>query len=717
MLSFETERMQIIKLAFFNSFKNDVLNLLAEKGNVQLIDVEKKGGYTQESEQEQKILSLYARFQELNSTLETKLLFWPTFSSKKFKPSMTAFREMEQVIAVAEEFLGKHESFITSINDMRKSAELMSKLKPLGIYPRLIGESDHFYATAGQIKTNNLKDFEWRLKEITSDNFLFVVNINEDDKSNATLVVGVTKKYQDDLLRLLTTYGFSEFVIPEGIGEDFDEVIEKTRQQENEFLEEHTYELLALEEQLRIAKERLEAGALIRQEENTCYLAGWIPVKNAKKTVEDVKKIDDSIIIKLEHVNFPVENFPSKMSNNRLVQPYEQLVVAFGRPGYKEMDPSKIFYVIFPILFGLMFADVLHGFFVFILGFLGGRSKEPLVPSTGIIGGFAVYFRQGSAVWMYCGFSSIICGFLFGSFGGLHGEANPFFKAVWFLPLSVSMLEHEGYEVVDFLGVVPNFDGQFALLELSILVAGILLSLGLILNFYSHWKHGHRTHAITIPGGFLVFYLALIGQLFSYGMSLDAWFNPDPAGRLIDLANVPYIRAFSLPNPTIGGLSLTMWLFLGANIFLIFYHVIWTGIRHPDKLLDHLSEWLEYTLSLISNTISFARLMAIALVHGILSGVANNYLGFISIYIPMLVDGYANVQLGVPVPIPLLGLLIGGAAVTALEMMVSLIQSIRLSWVEFFTKMGYQGLGKQFVPYKVNYTFTKAPPSKAAAIA
>ncbi|MFW9995849.1 MAG: V-type ATPase 116kDa subunit family protein [Candidatus Odinarchaeota archaeon] len=820
MISFETERMQIIKLSFFHTNRDKVLKILAERGNVEIIDVEKKG-QTQLSGQDQQIMRHYSYFQQLNSSLGVIPALAETIQGKDFKPAMTALDDTDSVIKATEEFLQKNEAVINDtraqlqaldgeIGETKKMMEFVFRIKPLEVDPLLIGDGDHFYVTAGQIKTEKLKELEWRLKEITGDNFLFLVKSHEAEKyvepeifskeksligkilapvasgtkailsaasvivkvplqlvgrffssvynlvarrteklaerheklaPNSLLVVGVLKKHKETLVRLLATTGFIEFSMPAGLTGSADEILERLEKQYEElllkknriqaefdgFITENGAKMLALEEQLRIARERIEAAALVRQEENMCYLTGWVTAKEAQETVDAIKKVDDSIISSIEDTDLPADQIPSKMNNNKFAKPYEIIVSSFGSPGYNELDPTKVFFIVFPILFALMFADVLHGFFVFLLGFLGSRSKEPLVPPSGIIQEFAVYFRTGNKVFMHCGLMSIFFGFMFGSFGGLHGPENPFFKPWWFLALSREKLAHEGYRVYDFAGEVLNFDGQFALLEVAILVGVLFLSLGLILNFINNWRHGHKEHALTLPGAFLVFYLSMIGQLFSYGLNLTDWFNSDLPAKPIDLANVPYIRLISIPNPRIDivgtSLSLTLLLLLVSAVFLIFYHLIWIFITDRGKVLDHVSEWLEYTISLISNTISFSRIFAINIVHGILSGVFNSYLGLgLYVSIPAFVSGYNYEELahesgsvitmanGSPlIGLPVLGLLLGGAAVTALEMMVSLIQSIRLSWVEFFTKMAYQGSGRMFKPFKTSYAFTNPP--------
>ena len=51
---------------------------------------------------------------------------------------------------------------------------------------------------------------------------------------------------------------------------------------------------------------------------------------------------------------------------NEFVWPFHEIVVTYGVPTYKEINPTTFNIVTFPFLFGLMFGDIGHGFLLFL---------------------------------------------------------------------------------------------------------------------------------------------------------------------------------------------------------------------------------------------------------------------------------------------------------------------------------------------------------------
>ena len=98
LISFSTDRMKIIKLCFLNDHKNDVLNHIANKGNIELIDIEKKGGFTQEGEIDQKISTLFSTIQQINSSLGTLFVYSDLNGKKESTKSITAFTSANQAL-------------------------------------------------------------------------------------------------------------------------------------------------------------------------------------------------------------------------------------------------------------------------------------------------------------------------------------------------------------------------------------------------------------------------------------------------------------------------------------------------------------------------------------------------------------------------------------------------------------------------------------------
>ena len=52
---------------------------------------------------------------------------------------------------------------------------------------------------------------------------------------------------------------------------------------------------------------------------------------------------------------------PTKFRMNQFIFPFHEIVVTYGTPNYKEVNPTTFNMVTFPFLFGVMFGDIGHG--------------------------------------------------------------------------------------------------------------------------------------------------------------------------------------------------------------------------------------------------------------------------------------------------------------------------------------------------------------------
>lgn len=58
---------------------------------------------------------------------------------------------------------------------------------------------------------------------------------------------------------------------------------------------------------------------------------------------------------------------PTFFEINEFVWPFHEVVVTYGTPSYKEINPTTFNMVTFPFLFGIMFGDIGHGFLLFLI--------------------------------------------------------------------------------------------------------------------------------------------------------------------------------------------------------------------------------------------------------------------------------------------------------------------------------------------------------------
>ncbi|MHA1294887.1 MAG: V-type ATPase 116kDa subunit family protein, partial [Promethearchaeota archaeon] len=167
--------------------------------------------------------------------------------------------------------------------------------------------------------------------------------------------------------------------------------------------------------------------------------------ERSKKTVEEqrieeIKKEQDDLY---ENSNLLEEEYrdkdlrgetPTIMKHNRFIRPFETLTRMYGTPSYSEIDPTPFLFITFPLIFGLMFGDIGHGFILVIAGLLGSK----------------IFKEKGGDIYnfcwiiFYCGLWAILIGFLYGEFFGteqffglqLHPFTIPILNITLYKPLN-----------------------------------------------------------------------------------------------------------------------------------------------------------------------------------------------------------------------------------------------------------------------------------------
>jgi V/A-type H+-transporting ATPase subunit I len=111
-----------------------------------------------------------------------------------------------------------------------------------------------------------------------------------------------------------------------------------------------------------------------------------------------------------EHHSDPASEPPVHLENPKPARPYQYLLGLLGRPRYKEVDPTKLMLVFFPLFFGLMVGDLAVGILIMLVGAFLIKNK------VFGIGGPAI----GKSI-MAGGFMSALVGlFVFGEALGIH---------------------------------------------------------------------------------------------------------------------------------------------------------------------------------------------------------------------------------------------------------------------------------------------------------
>lgn len=357
----------------------------------------------------------------------------------------------------------------------------------------------------------------------------------------------------------------------------------------------------------------------------TFVINGFVRAKDVGKLRDAFLNWDDVEIIDEEPS--PDDEVPIYLENHPLIRPFEVITNIFGYPKYNEIDPTPILAPFFWLFFGICLADAVYGV-VLTLGCWYFLKTQKLAE-----GG-----KKLVTLLMYSGISSAIMGVLMGSWMG--DLFSVFFKG--------SALER----FILKLTILNPIEDPLTLMGVSLALGIFQVWVGIIVKMVSMIRSGDVYEGIISQGGWILFLPGLIG----FALSKAGLFT----------SNVPFYVMIA-----------------GALV------VMYSSSRgQKNILLKPFSGLygLYGTVSYFSDTMSYARLLALGLASAVIAVVINKISQLIVTMIPVI--GW----LFVPV------VLIGGHGFNLIiNVLGSFIHSGRLQFVEFFTKF-FEGGGKPFRP-------------------
>ncbi|MEW5759317.1 MAG: V-type ATP synthase subunit I [Candidatus Thermoplasmatota archaeon] len=353
-------------------------------------------------------------------------------------------------IAGKGEAKAKVESVIKDMEKKRNEIEPFAKL-PLPI---------EFYS-----KYENIAVFFGSCENI--DGIENITDEYELFKEGKIFALFVRKELKEKVSMFLLEKGYIELKIPEIEGapkELFDE-FERNIKKMEEKLESINKELealrkrfaeqiLAAEESLSIKIERAEAPLRFATTQNTFLIEGWIPKKYFETTKNRLMNATDNNIY-IEVIDGKGEA-PISLDNPKQTRAFELLINVFATPKYREIDPTILLFITFPLFYAIMLGDVGYGILIAILVLIGVFTR------------LFNFLGMGSAAPSLCrvlllsGILSIIFGFIYGEFFGLSifGEGVKIFK-IFGISFPIHRFENVGLllKIVVWIGIAHIFIG------------------------------------------------------------------------------------------------------------------------------------------------------------------------------------------------------------------------------------------------------------------
>lgn len=174
-------------------------------------------------------------------------------------------------------------------------------------------------------------------------------------------------------------------------------------------------------DQLKVAEEMLYARVERKKAQdhsiNTDRLfavEGWVVAEEADAIIDRIEqKLHDAVYLELAEVEaHEMDDVPTELKNNRLVEPFETVTGMYGVPKYQGFDPSGSLAPYYWIFFGMMIADLGYG----LLLWLG-----TLIPLKFF--NIGKDMKKNLRFFHYLSYSAILWGLIYGS---VFGESLPF---------------------------------------------------------------------------------------------------------------------------------------------------------------------------------------------------------------------------------------------------------------------------------------------------
>ena len=365
----------------------------------------------------------------------------------------------------------------------------------------------------------------------------------------------------------------------------------------------------------------------------TSTLLGWVPrdqVHAVEKALSAVSPAIAVIRVKPDVGEEP----PVYLKNSSLVTPFESVTTLYGLPLASEMDPTAPLAPFFALYFALCLTDGGYGLaLVLIFGaFLLIKRPTP---------------KEATLPWLLfiSGIASILLGLPFGGWFGLTPEQAPDV-------LTVTRADGTRW----FLGQIWNLSTQTGInfLQYLSLVLGVThIFFGVFLAGWFKWIHGGKAEAFWVH---FTSHLLLGGALF-YA------FAP------VELKPAALWTLY-------GALALNIW---GKG-----YGTVW----YARPLMGILG-LVNFGIGLLSNGLSYLRILALGLVTGAIALAINQVAIQMSSLFPPAI--------GIPV---LILIALGGHIVSiALNSLGAFIHSGRLQFIEFFGQF-FEGGGRPYSPFR-----------------
>jgi V/A-type H+-transporting ATPase subunit I len=595
--------------------------------------------------------------------------------------------ELEQVpefLTNAAKSLEENVKINHSLEEFKALKETLEVANNLKIDLTGFGSTKYFYSNLFIINSSDYGEIERTLEGIP----IFKYDLESKEKS--AIIIISDNDDSDKILKTMRALNSNPFMIPKEFPQIPNEAYSLAESKIKELTEKQKTiskelssitkkirgDILTMHENALVAKEVLETLRKPGGTKNFAVIQGYIPKKMEKK-FKEVTSQWTSITEEVKDKDTLAE-LPVYLDNPRWVKTFEVITNSQGIPKKGEFDPTWMVALMWPIFYGLMFADVGHGLLLMGLGLLFKFKGQGNLSRWGML--LAISGGAGALAGVFQG---EVFGFHLEHFVGfemlLH-EGGPLHSISWLIgSISVAQL---------------TFDQVIMILKVSLFIGVIHLGWAFLLRIRNYAKKKDKNTLIfeAIPNLFM--WLGVFGVMMG---AIGSGYDVMNMYSKIHTEAVPWVSVLV-------GEWAVVWIVVRVSVILILACVVLMIIggikhnkKHPEDGGDMVSVIMEVllgkTIECLAHSISYARIGIMLLVHAALLLTVNQAFESLG---------------GLSSPMAMVLIIGGQIGIMMIEGLIVYIQSLRLHLYEFFTKW-YDGGSqpfKQLVPETVYNSYS-----------
>jgi V/A-type H+-transporting ATPase subunit I len=558
-----------------------------------------------------------------------------------------------------------------SLEEYTSLKETLEIAKKLNIDLSGFGLMKYFYTNLFVINSADFEEISRALEGITFYKYEL------ESKEKAAILVISSISDSDKTLKVLRGFNANPFVIPEGISQVPSEAYALAESKIKELTEKQKAnakqiakiskkirrDILAIHEEAQVAKDVLETVRKPGGTKHFAVIQGFIPSKMEEKFKDSTKQWMSVV----EEITDPKlkEQIPTLFDNKKFVKTFEVITESQGIPKHGEADPTPMIALMWPIFYGLMFADMGHGLLLMGMGLLFKFKGQGTLSRWGMLIAIS-------------GASAAIAGVGAGEAFGFHLDHMGPFEGL----LEEGGALHSVSWIVGILSVAElTFDQVINILKVSLFIGIVHLVWAMVLRVRRLAAEGHKfvmfmeaIPNITLYGGIVVIMMCAIGANYDV-MNMYSKVHTEA---------VPWVTIFLGEWAEVWIITRIAVVIIITSMVLMIVGGVLHAKRHPEEggsAANVIMEvFLGKTVESLAHTISYARLGIMLLVHAALLMTVNNAF-----------QSLGGIESGAAI-----AMIIGGnLGIMMIEGLIVYIQSLRLHLYEFFTKW-YDGGAQPF---------------------